>query len=99
MPRPELQFAKHLEPWALGQRSWQTKPRKWAVDWAFVSERGSRWKPRGDTPSEVRHAHARTGSIRDQEKFDKRALALLGWRLLRAWHRRVDIQAVRRSRC
>jgi hypothetical protein len=84
MPRPEFQFAKHLEPWALTAIG-QTKPRKWAVDWAFVSERLA-LEVEGGYAVGGRHTRP-NGFIRDQEKYN--ALALLGWRLLRVTPRDI----------
>lgn len=84
VPRPEFQFAKSLdvvELHAIGQ----VKPRKWAIDWAFVHERVA-LEVEGGYAVGGRHTSAK-GFIGDQEKYN--ALALLGWRLLRVTPRDV----------
>lgn len=84
VPRPEFQFAKALDAVEL-RAIGQVKPRKWAIDWAFVNERIG-LEVEGGYAIGGRHTSA-AGFIKDQEKYN--ALALLGWRLLRVTPRDV----------
>jgi very-short-patch-repair endonuclease len=83
-PEPEYRFALFLsmeELAAIGQ----TKPRRWALDWAFPDQRLA-LEVEGGYAIGGRHTSAK-GFLGDQEKYN--ALACLGWRLLRVTPRDV----------
>ncbi len=84
MPEPEFQFARHLPPFELAALG-LTKPRKWALDWAFVMERLA-VEVEGGYAIGGRHTTVK-GFLRDVEKYN--VLACLGWRLLRVTPRDV----------
>lgn len=84
MPVAEYQFAKALSAEAL-QAIGQVKPRRWALDWAFIAQRLA-VEVEGGYAIGGRHTSAK-GFIGDQEKYN--ALACLGWRLLRVTPRDV----------
>lgn len=83
-PEPEYQFARHLTPAQLAAVG-QVKPRKWALDWAFLPQRVA-VEVEGGYAIGGRHTSAK-GFIGDQEKYN--VLACLGWRLLRVTPRDV----------
>lgn len=83
-PVPEYQFAKSLTPEALRTIGLE-KPRRWALDWAFVPELLA-VEVEGGYAIGGRHTSAK-GFLGDQEKYN--TLACLGWRLLRVTPRDV----------
>jgi very-short-patch-repair endonuclease len=84
IPTPEYQFAKQLTPQQLTAIG-QVKPRKWAIDWAFIPARIA-VEVEGGYAIGGRHTSAK-GFIGDQEKYN--CLACLGWRLIRVTPRAV----------
>ncbi len=84
VPQPEYKFAAHLSPAELRMIG-QTKPRRWAIDWAWPAQRLA-LEVEGGYAMAGRHTSAK-GFIADQEKYN--ALACLGWRLLRVTPRDV----------
>lgn len=84
VPTPEYQFAKALPSSVLAAVG-QAKPRKWALDFAFVEHKLA-LEVEGGYAVGGRHTSAK-GFIGDQEKYN--TLALLGWRLLRVTPRDV----------
>ena len=83
-PTPEYQFALKLEP-ALLAGLGQEKPRRWAVDWAFIPERLA-VEVEGGYAAAGRHTSV-AGFLKDMEKYN--VLACLGWRLIRVTPRDV----------
>jgi very-short-patch-repair endonuclease len=83
-PDPEYQFALHLTPEQLTAVG-QVKPRKWAIDWAFVPQQLA-VEVEGGYAIGGRHTSAK-GFLGDQEKYN--VLACLGWRLIRVTPRDV----------
>lgn len=83
-PTPEYQFAKALAPDRLAAIG-QEKPRRWAIDWAFVDHRLA-LEVEGGLFVQGRHSRG-AGAAKDMDKYN--ALALLGWRLLRVTPREV----------
>jgi very-short-patch-repair endonuclease len=84
IPTPEYQFAKHLTTVQLASIR-QVKPRKWALDWAFLDCKIA-LEVEGGYAIGGRHTSAK-GFLGDQEKYN--ALTCLGWRLLRVTPRDV----------
>jgi hypothetical protein len=84
VPIAEYQFAKHLTPTEL-RAIGQEKPRKWALDWAFVYDRIA-LEVEGGYAVGGRHTSV-AGYLNDLAKYN--ALALLGWRLLRVTPRDI----------
>jgi very-short-patch-repair endonuclease len=84
IPTPEYQFAKQLTSQQLTAIG-QVKPRKWAIDWAFIPARIA-VEVEGGYAIGGRHTSAK-GFIGDQEKYN--CLTCLGWRLIRVTPRDV----------
>lgn len=84
VPLAEYQFAKCLTPTEL-RAVGQEKPRKWALDFAFLEHRIA-LEVEGGYAIGGRHTSAK-GFLADAEKYN--TLALLGWRLLRVTPRDV----------
>ncbi len=84
MPEPEFQFARHLPQFELAAIGLK-KPRRWALDWAFVMERLA-VEVEGGYAIGGRHTTVK-GFLGDLEKYA--VLTCLRWRLLRVTPRQV----------
>jgi very-short-patch-repair endonuclease len=84
IPTPEYQFAKHLTAQQLTAIG-QVKPRKWAIDFAFIPARLA-IEVEGGYAIGGRHTNV-GGWLKDVEKYN--CLTCLGWRLIRVTPRDV----------
>lgn len=84
VPVAEYRFAKDLDPVVLASLG-QTKPRQWAIDWAFLDQRLA-VEIEGGYAIGGRHTSVK-GFLGDLEKYA--VLTCLGWRLLRVTPRDV----------
>jgi very-short-patch-repair endonuclease len=84
IPTPEYQFAKQLTPQQLTAIG-QVKPRKWAIDFAFIPARIA-VECEGGYAIGGRHTSV-AGWLGDLEKYN--CLTCLGWRLIRVTPRDV----------